>query len=95
MPLCRDVRSLKNRYRLNKQQSRLTSDGLHSGDSFVLQNSHHYATVFRLSFRRLIVADLVAFSHRTWSQHSGQGNLALLKQDVGHCVGTVFAELLI
>src|ERR1700745_1156930 len=54
---------------------------LYSGDGLVLQNTYHDATILCLSFRRLVVADLVALSHCTRCQHSGEGNVALLKQD--------------
>jgi hypothetical protein len=39
---------------------------LYSRDAFVLQNTHNYATILRLSCFCLAVADLVGLSHRTW-----------------------------
>ena len=42
------------------------SKPLYSGDAFVLQNTHHYATILRLSLLRLVFADLVGLSHGTW-----------------------------
>src|SRR6202040_578929 len=66
-----------------------------AGNRFILQNPHHYATILSFTFRALGVADLLAFSHRTRGQHSGEGNAALLNQDVGHGVGSVFAEFLV
>jgi len=39
---------------------------LDSGDSFALQNAHDHATILRLPFRCLVVANLVALSHCTW-----------------------------
>jgi hypothetical protein len=68
---------------------------LDSSDSFVLQNAHDYAAIFSLSFRRFIVANLVRLSHRTWRQHSGEWNVALLKQDIRHVVGAILTELLV
>src|SRR5260370_36959191 len=65
-------------------------------NGFVLQNAHHYATILRLPFRGLyVLADLLAFSHSTRCQHSGEGNATLLNQDVGNGVGTVFAKFLV
>jgi len=37
---------------------------LYAGAGLVLQNTHYYATILRLPFGGLVVADLVALSHR-------------------------------
>jgi hypothetical protein len=60
------------------------SQSLNSSDSLVLQHAHHYPPILRLSFRGLIVADLPILTHRSWSLHSGERNVTLLKQDNRH-----------
>ena len=77
------------------KNGKLTSKPLYSGDGFVLQNTHYDPTILGLSFRRLVVADLVAFSHCTWCQHSRKRNVSLLNEDIGNCVSAVFTELLV
>ena len=68
---------------------------LYASDGLVLQNTHYYATILLLSFGRLVFADLVALPHCAWCQHSGKGNVGLLKQDLGYIIGAVLAELLV
>ena len=68
---------------------------LYSRDALVLQDTHNHATILGLSFRRLVTAHLVCFSHCPWGQHSGERNVALLEQDIGHAVGAVLTQLLV
>jgi len=68
---------------------------LYSGDAFVLQNAHYYATILGLPFRCLVVTDLVTLPHGARRQHSSEGNVSLLNQDIGKVIGAVFAELLV
>src|SRR5580698_10149867 len=69
----------------------------HSGDRLVLQNADDYAAILGLTFFRFFVAtsNLFAFAHCARGQHSGEGNFALLKQDVGYILRARLAELLI
>ena len=74
-----------------------TSSGrrLHTGDRFILQYPHHNTAVLSLSLLRFVAADLMSFSHGTWRQHSGKGNVRLLDQNISYLVGAVFAKLLV
>ncbi|MGA9999428.1 MAG: hypothetical protein WBQ04_04850 [Candidatus Acidiferrales bacterium] len=82
------------RNRTGKRRS-LRNNVSYSSDTFVLQNTHYDPSILRLSFRRLVVADLMALSHRTWGQHPREGNVSLLNQNIGNSIGAVFAELLV
>jgi hypothetical protein len=68
---------------------------LDSDDCFVLENADYYPSILGVSFRRLIVADLVTFSHCAWRKHSRERDMTLLNQDIGHTVGAVLTELLV
>src|SRR5271154_3849128 len=68
---------------------------LHSGDGLVLEKTHDYTTIPRLSFRRIGVADLFALSHFARRKHSGEWGLTLLKQDICHILSPVLAEFLV
>src|SRR5271170_3831620 len=68
---------------------------LHSGDGLVLEKTHDYTTIPRLSFRRIGVADLFALSHRARRKHSGEWGLTLLKQNICHIASTALAEFLV
>ena len=64
---------------------------LNSGNGFVLQDTHDHTTILGLSFRGSVFAHLVAFSHCTGCQHSGQRNMSFLNKNIDHLVGPVFA----
>src|SRR5438477_10248680 len=67
----------------------------HSGNRLVLQYAHDYAAILGLTFFRLVASNLFAFAHSARGQHSGEGNFALLKQDVGYILRALLTELLI
>jgi hypothetical protein len=78
-----------------KPEFAATCEPLNPSDAFVLEDADNDATILRLPFGRLIVPDSMALSHGTRGQHSGQGNVSLLNQKIGHLIGAVFAELLV
>ena len=48
-----------------------------------------------LPLRRLVVADLAALFHGARREHSCERNVALLNQNISHCLGAVLAEPLV
>lgn len=49
--------------------SALTGRASDPRDALVLQGPDHHATILRLAFSRLVVANLVALAHRAGGQH--------------------------
>ena len=68
---------------------------LDSRNGLVLQNTHHYPAVLGLPVRSVVVSNLVGLSHGTGRQHSCEGNMALLDQDIRYLVGPILTELLV
>ena len=71
------------------------SPRLSSGDSLVLQNANHNATVLRLSLSSVVGSYLVTGAHRSRRQNIGQRNPALLLQEINHVRSALLTQLLV
>jgi hypothetical protein len=63
---------------------------LDPGRGLVLQNTNNNTPVGCLPLLRILVANLVAFSHRTGRQHPSKRNVTLLDQNITDPVGAIF-----